>query len=109
MKLFFIFFTVGFGWFLDEGLPKKSKNFYEILQLRVDQMFRDTIAEHRNHVEDTDERNPGHKEAEFRKEMTKYATSLVGVDDSIRTEIKTDGRLKMTFSVFKAGKDTIHI
>ena len=49
MKLFLLFFGISQSWFLDEKLPK-SKNFYEILQIRVDQMFRDAISEHRENV-----------------------------------------------------------
>jgi len=36
--------------------------------------------------------------------MTKDLAEFIGIDNSIRTEMKTDLRFKVTFSVFNAGK-----
>ena len=50
MKIFTILFGFSFGsWFLEEGIPKNAE-YWEVMQLRADQMFRDSIAEHRRVV-----------------------------------------------------------
>ena len=84
------------GWLMSEKLPVDvSKSYFRSMQLRADQMFRDTIAEHRKNVPDTDLRNPGHMEASFRRNITEYLENLIGADLDDENQFTTTARFKV--------------
>lgn len=84
------------GWLMSEKLPSDvSKSYFQSMQLRADQMFRDTIAEHRKNVPDTDMRNPGHMEASFRRNITEYLENLVGAELNEENQFTTAARFKV--------------
>jgi len=84
------------GWLMSEKLPVDvSKSYFRSMQLRADQMFRDTITEHRKNVPDTDLRNPGHMEASFRRNITEYLENLIGADLDDENQFTTTARFKV--------------
>jgi len=90
------------GWLMSEKLPADiSKSYFQSMQLRVDQMFRDTIAEHRKNVPDTDLRNPGHMEASFRRNITEYLENLIGAELDEENQFTTTARFKVKVSKFE--------
>ena len=65
------------------------------------------MTEHRKNVQDTDKRNPGHMEAQFRRDLDKQLTDMIGVDNSTRKTSKNlqishiiNANLKFIFSNF---------
>ena len=85
-----------YGWLMSEKLPSDvSRSYFQSMQLRADQMFRDTIAEHRKNVPDTDPRNPGHMEASFRRNITEYLENLVGAELDEENQFTTTARFKV--------------
>merc|ERR1719223_1329564 len=104
MKLFSSILAITSGLEIAKGIKKdvaESLDFFQTVQLRADHLFRDMIEMHRENVPDTDKRNPGHLEADFRKELTSKLASLIGVNNSIRKETKTEtNRLHTPYSNF---------
>ena len=96
------------GWLMSEKLPADiSKSYFQSMQLRADQMFRDTIAEHRKNVPDTDLRNPGHMEASFRRNITEYLENLIGAELDEENQFTTTARFKV--KVTKVGFHTTQL
>merc|ERR1719223_371183 len=109
MKLFSSILAITSGLEIAKGIKKdvaESLDFFQTVQLRADHLFRDMIEMHRENVPDTDKRNPGHLEADFRKELTSKLASLIGVNNSIRKETKTEtNRLHTPFSIFDSSSN----
>ena len=84
------------SWLMSEKLPADvSKSYFQSMQLRADQMFRDTIAEHRINIPDKDLRNPGHMEASFRRNITEYLENFVGAELDEDNQFTTTARFKV--------------